>query len=330
MLKVAVVGIGFMGQNHARVYLERNDVELVAVCDTDEKKAKNFASQHKVKFYTNHNDLIKKEKLDAVSIVVPTKYHGRVALDFINSGINILVEKPLASSSREANIIVEKADQKKIVLLVGHIERYNPAVQKIKKMISKNDFGDILSLVVKRVGLYPPRVSDVNVVTDLAVHDLDIAAYLTGKLPNYVMARGGFTLEKGREDHAEIFLDYGKFGCFIQANWLTPLKIRTLSITGTKRYAELNYVTQKVDVYRNEYLVKKLSGYKDFVVKYGNPEKDELKITFEEPLKKEIANFIGCILGKERPIVTGQDGLAAVRLSELITRSIRTGLRVKV
>lgn len=330
MLNAAVVGLGFMGQNHARTYAQRKDINLIAICDTDEKKGKVLAKKLGINYYSNHLDLIKNEKLDAVSIAVPTYLHTKISLDFINHGINLLVEKPLAPTSTQAKIILKKAKENNVVLLVGHIERFNPAIIEIKKLMDKGEFGEILSFVIKRVGLYPPRIKDVNVVTDLAVHDLDIITYLTGKLPNYIVSGGGSSLNKNQEDHAEIFLLYEKFGCFIQVNWVTPLKIRTFSITGSKKYAELNLITQKIEIYKNENLIKNLEGFQDFVSKYGEPQKYKLKIKTREPLSLEIDNFIQSIEGKQKPLVTGEDGLKAIQLSEFVLKSIRKGTGVKV
>jgi carbamoyl-phosphate synthase large subunit len=327
-LRVAVVGVGNMGRNHARNYSEMKGVELVGVSDINAKAGREAAKAFKTKFYKDYKKLIDKEHPDAVSIAVPTTLHKRIALDFIKRKISVLIEKPLAPTPSDCKEIIHAAKAKGVVLGVGHIERFNPAVIKLKELVKNGDLGDILSIVVKRVGLFPPQVKDVNVITDLAVHDLDIVTSITGKDPVSVLATGGGSLTKGRDDHAEIFLDYGKFGCFLQVNWVTPIKIRTLSVTGTKGYAELNYVTQKLSLYKSNYKRKQPKGFKEFVVKFGEPEKVDLYIKKAEPLKLELADFVHAVRQNVSPTVTGEEGAKAVALSQLVKESIKTNQNI--
>ncbi len=330
MLKLAVIGVGSMGRNHARVYQTLKNVDLVAVCDTDRKVGLEISKAYQTRFYSNYEDLILNERPNAVSIAVPTKFHKDVALAFINNGISVLVEKPLAPTVEEANLIVKTAKQKKVTLSVGHIERFNPAVSHLKRLVDKGQFGKILSIVIKRVGLYPPRIKDANVVTDLAVHDLDIVTQLLQRLPYSVFARGSGELTNSREDHAEIFLDYGDFGCFIQVNWVTPIKIRTLSLTGTKGHIELNYITQEANIYKSRYTIRQTKDFKEFVVEFGEPKILKLNIPKQEPLKVELENFVTCLKNKSTPRVTGEDGLKAVALAEAVNKSIRYKKEVKL
>lgn len=329
MLRIAVVGVGFMGTSHLRIYKKFKDVRLVAVCDKDSKLVEEIARKFGTKFYPSHKDLIRNEKLDAVSIATPTNAHKEIALDFINKKIPILVEKPLASTSKDAQAIVNRADKNKVLLQVGHVERFNPAVVELGNLIKTGKFGKILSIVIKRVGLFPQRVEDVNVVTDLAVHDLDIVTNILGRLPHSVFARGGEGLIEGREDHAEIFLDYGEFGCFIQVNWITPVKIRTLAITGTKSYAEINYITQKMTLYESNYKLKQPKGFEEFI-EFGEPRRHQIDLSGKEPLELELINFINSVRKLDKPKVTGSDGIRALILAEAATRSIKTGKLVKM
>jgi len=329
-LKVAVVGVGNMGRNHVRNYFEMKEVELVGVCDTDEKIGRKIAKTFKTKFYKDYKKLIEKEHPDAVSIAVPTTFHKRVALYFIKNKISVLIEKPIAPTFPDAEDIIRAAKKAGVILSVGHIERFNPAVIKLKELVKNGDLGDILSIVVKRVGLFPPQVKDVNVITDLAVHDLDIVTSIIAKDPISVLATGGGSLTKGRDDHAEIFLDYGKFGCFLQVNWVTPIKIRTLSVTGTKGYAELNYVTQKLSLYKSNYKRKQPKGFKEFVIKFGEPEKINLRIKKAEPLKLELIDFIHSVRQNSNPTVTGEEGAKAVALSQLVKESIKNNKNIAV
>lgn len=321
-LKVAIIGAGIMGNLHARIYSTLPNVVLVAICDIDTSSGKKLASLYKTKFYSDYKKLLLEESLDGVSITVPTLLHKDVALDCIEEDINILVEKPLARSVEEANQIVKAAYEKGIILGVGHIERFNPAIAKLKELIKEGIFGKVVSIVVKRVGLFPPRVKDINVVTDLAVHDLDIVCNILGKLPHSIFATGGKGINAIRVDYADIFLDFGETSCYLQTNWITPIKIRSLSVTGTLGYCELDYVTQELNLYRSNYAKVIPKEFKRFVEKLGKPQKIPVKIIKEEPLKLEIINFIESIIKKKLPFVTGEDGVLAVKLSELVLESL--------
>ena len=185
-IRVAVIGVGLMGQNHARVYTELPNCELVAVSDLDEEKAKAVASKFNCKYYTDHKELVEKEKVEAVSIAVPTKNHKEVAIDVIKKNLNLLLEKPISNNVKDAEDIIKKAKEKKVKFLVGHIERFNPAVTKLKKIIDEDKIGPICSIIAKRVGTFPPRIKDANIVIDVSVHDIDIIRYLMGRNPDKV------------------------------------------------------------------------------------------------------------------------------------------------
>lgn len=322
VLKVAVIGVGAMGRNHVRSYSSLHGVRLVGVADVNEKQGRKIAKSYHTRFYTRYLDLIETEKPQAVSIVVPTSLHYQVSMDCIKRGISVLVEKPLTSTIGEAKKLVCEAKKRKVVLLAGHIERYNPVIVKLQKLINSGEFGDILSIVVKRVGLYPPRISDVNVVTDLAVHDLDIICSLLGKTPSKIYARGGKVLNNKRIDHAEIFLDFNRLSCFIQVNWITPVKIRTLSITGKKGYAEIDYVAQKLDIYKSNNNTGQPAGFQEFLSKFGSPRKEQIRLKGEEPLRLELEDFIQAVLLKRPTLVTPEEGVRAVILSQAVLKSI--------
>ena len=176
-LNVAVIGAGSMGKNHARVYSSIKDVELIAVCDIDDE-SKKIADEFGAKHYKNYNDMVKNEKLDAVSVCIPTKLHKNVALDIIKNKINILVEKPIAATTQEAKEIIDAAERNNVKLMVGHIEQFNPAVMELKKRIEKNELGSILQVHCQRLSLFPQRIIDVGVIIDLAIHEIYVLKYL--------------------------------------------------------------------------------------------------------------------------------------------------------
>ncbi len=324
MLRMAVIGTGVMGTLHARIFSQLPQVKLVAVCDSDHKKGRSLALFYKTKYYSDYATLLTEEILDGVTIAVPTSLHKEVALACIKAGVNILVEKPLAQSAKDASLIDKAAQKKKVLLAVGHIERFNPAVIKLKEFIERGVFGKIISVVIKRVGLYPPRIKDVSVITDLAVHDLDIICNLLNKFPKRLFANGGTGINRYQIDYADILLDFDGINCYLQTNWITPIKIRTLSITGTSGYAELDYITQELILYK----VKKDSklplpkSFKKFVSKFGKSKKISVQVKKEEPLKLEILDFLNSITKKRSPAVTGEQGILALKLAETVLKSL--------
>lgn len=311
-MKVGVIGLGSMGKHHARIYSEFG--VLTAIADIDQELVKKIATEHNCKWYVDYNKMLENEKLDAVSVVVPTSLHKKVALDVIRKGVNLLVEKPIADNIIAGEEIVNAAKAKGVKLMVGHVERFNPSVRRLKELISDGKLGKITSLVAKRVGLSPPRVKDSNIIIDLAVHDIDIMSYLLGNSAKILSCVGGIAMTNGREDYAEILLDFGGVGCFIQVNWITPIKIRQLAVTGTKGYAELNYISQKLVVYESNY-EKEFDDFGDFVIKFSNPNTITIDMSASEPLKNELREFIDCIEKDREPEVNGDVGLSVLEVA---------------
>ncbi len=312
MTNVAVIGTGKMGRNHARVYSDLPDVKLVGVADVIEKSREEVAKQADCAAYPSLAELLKHQTVDAISVCVPTAFHHRVALEAINAGIPLLVEKPIAATVEQAEEIVRAAKEKKVLLTVGHVERFNPGVQKLKALIVAGKLGEITSLVARRVGIYPPQIKDANVVADLAVHDIDIFNFLLGQQPTDVAVHGGKALQDGREDFAGMLLKYRNATGLIEVNWITPVKVRILNVTGTKGYAELNYITQQLVLYKSVY-EKTYDQFGDFVVKFGTPEREDISVGAAEPLKLELAHFAECVRRKRQPLVTGEEAVAALR-----------------
>lgn len=310
-MRVGVIGIGNMGSNHARIYSEI--ANLVCVSDINEELGKKVSEKFRCNFYKDYKEMLKKEKLDAVSIVVPTSFHKKVALDVIESGVPFLLEKPIADNLDSANEILNKADEKNVKFMVGHIERFNPAVLKLKEILDNFELGEINSIICRRVGVIPPKFRDTNVIIDLAVHDIDIFNYLLNKRPSKLFGSiGNALIENG--DYADLLLKYGNTNAFIQVNWVTPIKIRLLNVTGSRGYAELNYITQELDVYKSNY-AKDYDDFGDFVIKFGKPTKINMDIKKEEPLKVELQTFLNCIKdGKDFPI-KGEEAFEALRIA---------------
>jgi UDP-N-acetylglucosamine 3-dehydrogenase len=318
-MRVCVIGTGIMGKNHARVYHEMESVKLVGIAEPDRKKGKEIAEMYGCHYYGNHIDMLEKEKPDAVSVCVPTSLHYAVGRDVIKRGVSLIVEKPIADNVQKAEDLVQLADEKGVCLSVGHIERFNPAVHHLKELIDSGKLGEITSILARRVGIMPPRIKDANVVIDIAVHDIDVFGYLLGKEPERIYASGGKALVNDREDYADIFLKYNGTNGLIEVNWITPVKIRMLNVTGTKGYAQLNYITQELTLYESVY-EKKFDEFGDFVINFGEPKRKVVGVRKEEPLRLELSNFIESVKNGKKPLVTGDDGIRVLKIASEIMK----------
>ncbi len=315
MTRIAVIGLGNMGKHHARNYFEMDNADLIAVCDLNTELVNTTAKRFSCKAYYDYQEMLANEQIDAVSIAVPTSLHKEVAFYCLDKNIDVLIEKPLASTIADAESIIQKAKEKNRILQVGHVERFNPAVQKLKEIILQGKLGEITSIIARRVGTVPIQVRDANVLIDLAVHDIDIINYLYDATAEKIVGNIGKAMIEKREDYAEIFLKYGKRSGFIQVNWITPIKIRNLSVTGSKGYAELNYITQELVIYESNYTREMVDEYGDYVVKFGIPNKTQVGVEAIEPLFLELKDFVRCVKNRELPLVTGAMGLQALAVA---------------
>jgi len=318
-IRVAVIGGGNMGKNHLRNYFLLPEVELVGLADVN-PDMKKLADEYKASFFVDYKEMLNELKPDAVSIVVPTPFHAEVATEVINRGINCLLEKPIASTINEADKLIELAKKHDVVFTVGHIEHYNPLIVTLKKLLDKGSIGNITSIVCKRVGGFPAVEPKTDVIIDLAVHDIGIISYLLGKQPNVIHSHGSRTHHSKAIDSAEILMDYGDASGFIQANWLTPVKIRKIAITGSKGYIEGNYVTQELELYEHNMQKYENEGFSNFVIKIGEPEKSIIKVDFKEPLAVELDAFISRIKGDNDNYLV--DAFSARKALELALRAV--------
>jgi len=245
-MRVGVIGVGSMGQNHVRVYSEI--AEIVGIADPDVKAGGLVSNRFNVSYFTSPVDLLK-EELDAVSVCVPTEHHAKVALDVIRAGVPLLVEKPLAATIAEASKVVDAAESAGVTLAVGHIERHNPAIAAVKRHLQEGQYGDLVTATARRVSSFPGRVRDIGVVMDLGVHEIDVLRFLVGSPVESVFALGGRKLHGNFEDHANVLLRFqnGVHG-FVEVNWLTPMKVRRLALTCLKNFVEVDYTEQSVTV----------------------------------------------------------------------------------
>lgn len=320
-LRTAVIGVGAMGKNHARIYAHHPNSELVAISDIDKENGKKIAKSFDVNFYKDYKQMLDREKIDALSVCVPTNHHREVSIDVMNKNVHVLLEKPIAENVEDSQQIIKSAKKANVKLLIGHIERFNPAVNELKRLVTKNKLGNICSIIARRVGFFPPQINNTNIVIDVSVHDIDIIRYLMGGDPDEVYSAGGKSLKKNMRDHAVALLRYGVANAVIQFNWITPIKIRNLSVTGTKGYAELNYITQELVVYKANYKPT-YDGFGDFLFKFGKLKKMDIPVKNKEPLMEEISHFIDCVQNDKIPLVTGEDALAALKIALDIDRKL--------
>jgi UDP-N-acetylglucosamine 3-dehydrogenase len=321
-LRVAVIGVGAMGRNHARVYSELPDVELVGAVDSFVATAQSVAMRYGCAAYTDYQRMLDEKRPDAVSVAVPTVYHLEVAQHLASRGIHLLIEKPIAFSVEEGQQIIHAAEKAGVCLAIGHVERFNPAVIALKDRLAQGELGRIFQMDARRQGPFPARVNDVGVVIDLAVHDLDIMRYVSGADIIRVYAETERRIHSTHEDMVSglVRLDNGAVGT-LTINWLTPTKIRELWVTGERGMFRVDYLTQ--DLYFFENAIVGESGWETLQHLRGVSEGRMIRhvVNKKEPLRAELDAFLASVRG-ERPVaVTGADGLRALQLAQAVVMS---------
>ena len=292
-----------MGENHVRVYHKMEEANLIAVSDVSEKALKKIEKKYGAKGYTEYSELLENPEIEAVSVCVPTTFHHATVMEAIKHGKHVLVEKPIAFTLEEAEEMIAAAKEAGVLLATGHVERFNPAVQKAKELIDDGVIGDIVTGFAKRVGPLPPRIKDVGVSIDLAIHDLDILSYLFEEEVTQVYGTMNSILDDcDFEDHAEIMVSFDNEATgIIEVNWLTPYKRRELELTGTAGIISVDYIQQSIEV-------------------FGKFAQD-IEIKHAEPLKGELASFLNAVATGAEPEITGEDGLNALKMVIAANRS---------
>ena len=311
-LGVAVIGTGFWGKNHARVYKELASTELVAICDVDAKRAQSVADQFGAKAYTSSARMLKNENIEAVSVCTWSTNLASEARKALKAGKHVLVEKPMATHTKQAEKLMELAEKNDLHLTVGFLMRFIPGLQHIREAVENKKIGELVCATAKRVSQWPERIGDVGVVKDTAIHDIDVMRYISNEDPIAVYAKTGSMRHKKFEDYAQIMLTYkdGK-SAFIESNWLTPYKTRTLTVTGSDAIMRLDYITQELWIEEPK-------------------ENLQPRYPFQEPLKLELQHFADCIVEKKKPLVTGADGLKALQIAEAALQSSAKNKMIKL
>src|SRR6202035_5406658 len=297
-LRIGVIGVGVMGSNHARVLAELSGVKLVGVVDPDRKTREHVARHLKCEAFADLDSLIARG-VDAVTIAAPTHLHRDIAVDCAARGIHILVEKPIASTIEEGREIVAAARRAGVTLMAGHVERFNPAVEAIKRAIKGQN---ILSIAVTRVGPFPPRMSNVGVVIDLAVHDIDLIRWFTDSEIVEIQPQTSSAVAE-REDIALLqFRTASGVLAHINTNWLTPFQARTIHIATRDKYLIGDLLTLQVT---------ECFGFQPD----GSYSMRHLSVGYAEPLRAELRAFIDGIRNGRAPAVTGEEGVASLEIA---------------
>ena len=331
MIKAAVIGVGAMGQHHARVYAQLDETCLVGVTDTNAQAAEQVARLHHTQTFSDHHQMLDQTNPDVVTIAVPTEFHHLVALDALDAGCHVLVEKPIAATEEQALELIDRAEKVGRKLMVGHIVRFDPAVQALKEHLDRGDLGRIFQVRCRRLGPFPSRVRDVGVVIDLATHDLDMIRFLTGQEVVRVYAETEQEIHSSYEDIlvGTVRLADGTIG-LLDVNWLTPNKIRELTVTGERGMFLVDHLTQDLYFYENA----ETNGERWSAISLlrGVSEGRMIRYPIQkyEPLKAELQAFVKAVSNDTAVPVNGQDGLAALRLAQALVRSGHEGRAVAI
>ena len=321
-MRVAVIGVGSMGFNHLRVYSELEGVQLAGVSDVSPERLKAITDRFAVPTYSDYRELFEKEKPEAVSITVPTSDHEEVATFALKAGAHILVEKPIAASVEEGKRIIALAKETKRLLMIGHIIRFNPAIQSLKKRLDNGDLGRIFQIFCRRAGPFPARIRDVGVVIDLAPHDVDIMRFLTGLNPIRVYAETEQQIHTNHEDLLFGLLRFpGGLTGALELNWLTPKKIRETLVLGEKGLFYVDDLLQDLFFYENAQASGELWSPLNTLRGVSEGPMTRFELQKQEPLKAELKAFLNAIENGSPVPVSGEDGLEALRLSLALVES---------
>ena len=324
-LRVGLIGLGMMGRHHARVVREVEGMDLVAVADAT-------GDPHKVAgglpVLADVHELIA-AGIDAAVCAVPTGMHEEVGLALAEAGVHTLIEKPIAHSVSAGERLVKAFAARGIIGAVGHIERYNPALQSLRARMANGDLGDIYQIATRRQGPFPARIADVGVVKDLATHDIDLTAWVTGSAYRSVSAR---VAHRSGRPHEDLVSAVGELegGIVVThlVNWLSPLKERVTTVTGEFGCFVADTITADLTFYQNGTEVAQWDRMASFrgvaeghMIRYAIPK--------PEPLLTELANFVAAVRGEPASLVTMEEGLATVRVAEALRESAATGQTVE-
>ena len=303
-MKIVQIGTGGWGKNHTRILSELG--VLVAICDANFEKSKEYGEKYSVNYYQSLDELLKLEEFDGAFVVTPTSTHTEIAMKLLESKKHVFVEKPMTYKSEDGLKLAKLAEKNKVILTCGYIERFNPAVNVVKKMVENKKYGELVMLEFHRENRMPLHIKDVGIIYDTSVHDIDTANWLFNEMPQVVFARSG-KIRHEREDFANIMLGYKNDKvAIISSNWITPKKVRKFSAVCTEAIISSDFISQEIIV-ENDEKIEKIEKNK------------------QEPLLKEIENFLNSISNKTKQIVKSQEAVNVTKIAEAALLSSQKG-----
>ena len=303
-MKIVQIGTGGWGKNHTRILSELG--VLVAICDANFEKSKEYGEKYSVNYYQSLDELLKLEEFDGAFVVTPTSTHTEIAMKLLESKKHVFVEKPMTYKSEDGLKLAKLAEKNKVILTCGYIERFNPAVNVVKKMVENKKYGELVMLEFHRENRMPLHIKDVGIIYDTSVHDIDTANWLFNEMPQVVFARSG-KIRHEREDFANIMLGYKNDKvAIISSNWITPKKVRKFSAVCTEAIISSDFISQEIIVEKDE-------------------EVERIENEKQEPLLKEIQNFLYAIYNKTEQIVKSQEAVNVTKIAEAALLSSQKG-----
>jgi len=306
-MKIVQIGTGGWGKNHTRILSQLG--VLVAVCDADSQKSKEYGEKYSVNHYESLDELLSSEEFDGAFVVTPTSTHTAIAKKLLEAKKHVFVEKPMTYQSEDGEILAKLAEKNKVILTCGYIERFNPAVDVVKQMVKNKKYGDLVMLEFHRENRMPLHIKDVGIIYDTSVHDIDTANWLFDDMPQVVFARAG-KIKHEHEDFASIMLGYKNDKvAIISSNWITPKKVRKFSAVCTDAIISSDFISQEIIVEKNE-------------------ESETVQNEKQEPLLLEIQSFLGAIEGKNEQVVKSQEAVNVTKIAEAALLSSQKGIPI--
>ena len=303
-MKIVQIGTGGWGKNHARILSELG--VLVAVCDSNLERSKEYGEKYSINYYESLDKLLDSEEFDGAFVVTPTSTHTEITMTLLEAKKHVFVEKPMTYKSSDGEKLAKLAEKNKVMLMCGYIERFNPAVDIVKKIVNEKKFGDLVMLEFHRENRIPPHIKDVGIIYDTSVHDIDTANWLFNDMPQVVFARAG-KIKHEHEDFASIMLGYkNNKVAIISSNWITPKKVRKFTAVCTEAIISSDFITQEIIIEKNE-------------------ESENIQNEKQEPLIREIQNFLDCINDKNEHMVKAQQAVNVTKIAEAALLSSQKG-----
>jgi len=306
-MKIVQIGTGGWGKNHTRILSQLG--VLSAVCDADSQRSKEYGEKYSVNHYESLDHLLISEEFDGAFVVTPTSTHTEIATKLLEAKKHVFVEKPMTYKSEDGEKLAKLADKNKVILTCGYIERFNPAVDVVKKFVKEKEFGDLVMLEFHRENRMPLHIKDVGIIYDTSVHDIDTANWLFDDMPHVVFARAG-KIKHEHEDFASIMLGYKDDKvAIISSNWITPKKVRKFNAVCTDAIISSDFITQEIIVEKND-------------------ESKMVQNEKQEPLLLEIQSFLGAIEGKNEQVVKSQEAVNVTKIAEAALLSSQKGIPI--